>query len=141
MATRRRAVLSTGVTQLRERIEHWRRTRERRTVMPAELWSEAVTLAGREGPYGIARALRINFEALKRRIAEAGSGATGTPVAATRSAFVELTGAQILEASSREGASIELTDKAGTHLTVRLPVDAKVDVARLVLAFRRRGGA
>src|SRR6266545_3590336 len=103
MPRKRRAELLAGVAQLRERIERWRRTRERRTAMPADLWSGAVALARTEGAYPIARALRLNFEGLKRRMAEAAGG--GHPAVAQSSAtgsgkFVEWTGAQILAASS-----------------------------------------
>lgn len=142
MATkRRRAALPAGVTRLRDRIEHWRRTRAKRTAMPATLWSEAVTLARRGGAYAIARALRIDFDSLTRRIAEAARDAARTP-ASPPSAFVELTGAQLLAASPSTGTIVELSDdKAGIRVTVRLAAEAPLDVARLVSAFRHRGDA
>jgi hypothetical protein len=124
--------LPAGVTKLRERIERWRRMRERRTPMPADLWSDAITLARLGRPYAVARALRLNFEGLRRRMAESRSSAPG--------AFVEVSGAEILGAASPPGAVVELSDGDGVRMTVRLPVGSEVDVARVVAAFRQRGG-
>ena len=55
MARRTRTGLSAGVKHLQARIEQWRTTRERRTAMPPELWTEAVKLAQRYGVYPVAR--------------------------------------------------------------------------------------
>lgn len=127
--------LPAGVTGLRERIERWRRTRERRTAMPAELWAEAIRLSRSGRAYAVARALQVNFESLKRRMAEAGAG---MPVAAS-TAFVELSGAQVLGAAAAPACVVELLDGDGTRLTVRLAGGAEVDVAGLVTAFKRGG--
>lgn len=136
MARRRRAKLPPGVKQLEGQIERWRRTRERRTAMPAALWSAAVALARSEGTYAIARALRLNFEGLKRRMAEAADG--GVAPTARRNGFVELTGSPILGAPSRTGTVVEVADGAGNRLTVQLGAETEVDVARLISAFRQR---
>ena len=74
------------VKRLQDRIEQWRRRRERRTAMPPALWGEAVALANAEGAYVVARAARINFEGLKRRMAEASSDGSPAPT----NGFMEL---------------------------------------------------
>jgi len=99
--------------------------------MPADLWSEAVSLARVGRAYAVARALRLNFDGLKRRIAEAEADAL-----APRGAFVELSGAQILGPSAVPGAVVELLGKDGVRMTVRLASGAELDVARVVAAFR-----
>jgi hypothetical protein len=134
MPRRTQSKLPAEVKRLQDQIEQWRRTRERRTAMPAALWSDAVTLCKSAGAYQVARALRINFEGLKRRMAEAGRGGTASAVPGT---FVELTGAQILGASS--GTVVEVEDEGGRRLVVRLAKEAHVDVAQLVSVFRRGG--
>lgn len=111
--------------------------------MPGDLWSGAVALARTEGAYPIARALRLNFEGLKRRMAEAGGG--GHPAMTRSSAtasgkFVEWTGAQILAASSGTTV-VEVVDQAGNRLVVRLAPDVEVDLVRLISTFRQRGHA
>jgi hypothetical protein len=125
--------LPAGVKQLRKRIEDWRRTRGRRTAMPADLWDEAVGLAGPGRAWAVARALGISFQTLRRRMAEAGGGApTASP-----SSFVELSGAQILGSAPAPGAVVELSE-GDVRLTVRMAAGVELDVARVVAAFRRR---
>src|SRR5450759_2143754 len=105
---RRAQPVSAGVKQLRTRIERWRTTRERRTAMPRKFWAEAAILAQGHGVYPVARALRISFEGLKRRIAESMAGSTAT--VGRPSAFVELTGAELLGGSVMPGTVVELSD-------------------------------
>ena len=102
--------------------------------MPEELWSEATVLAQSEGAYAIARALRIGFGGLKRRLGYCAIAGEPLPSAA----FVELTGAQILGPQVSPGPVVELSDNSGIRLTVRLTKDSEIDVARLVAAFRNR---
>ena len=139
MGRRPRPELPASVKKLRVRIEHWRRTRLRRTTMPAALWAEAVALAGLHGAYPVAREARVSFEGLKRRIAEAETA--GRATTATRSStFVELTGAQLLGANAAPdmGAVVELSDGSGTRLAIRLAREAALDVTAIVAAFRQR---
>lgn len=137
MGRRTNAALPAGVYQLQGRIENWRRTRERRTTMPAELWAAAVALARIGRPGAVVRALRINVTGLKRRMAEDVGGGQATGPAA----FVELGGAQVLGASSSSGAVIELSDKDDVRLTVRLAAGFELDVAGVVAAFWRRSSS
>jgi hypothetical protein len=132
---RRTRKLPAEVKQLSDRIERWRRTRAKRTTMPAELWSAAIELARREGAYRIAHALRLSIDGLKRRMLESAAG----EMAMGRShAFVELTGAQILGASPPAGTTVEVVDAAGSRLSVRLAAESAVDVAQMISAFRQR---
>jgi hypothetical protein len=125
------------VRKVRERIALWRGTREKRTAMPAGLWAEAVALARREGTYATADALGVNFESLARRVAEARAGAQGD--AAQASAFVELSGAQLLGAAAAVGPVVEISGGDGMRLTIRLGVDTPLDVVGVVQGFCRRG--
>ena len=137
MARRARPELPAAVTELRNRIDHWRQTRERRTMMPPELWAAAVVLAKRHGVYRVAHGTGVAFDGLKRRIAEtAGRRVTVSSPAA----FVELSGAHLLSGpmNSGPGTVVELSDAAGTRLTVRLGREVELDMAGLVTAFRQR---
>jgi len=137
MARRARPELPTAVTELRNRIEHWRQTRERRTTMPPDLWAAAVALAKRHGVYRVAHGTGVSFDGLKRRIAEAaGRGVTVSPAAA----FVELSGAHLLSGPMSPGPGmVELSDAAGMRLTIRLGREVELDMAGLVAAFRQHG--
>jgi hypothetical protein len=118
-----------------------------------------------------AKATRLTYEALKQRIARAdGDSATApretTPATSGRrvhrrrakqrttrapstsrrrqrrkTEFVELSAAQLLGAPSAMCTVVEVEDKAGVRMTVRLAREAQIDdVARLVAAFGRRDG-
>lgn len=104
--------------------------------MPPELWAEAARLGQGHGVYPVARALRISFEGLKRRIAESTASAPAAPRG--RSAFVELSGAELLGGPVVAGTVVELSDAAGTRLAIHLAREVEVDVAILVAAFRRQ---
>ena len=61
------------VAAVHSEIEEWRSKRTKRTAIPSEIWSSAVELAGRYNVYRISQALRLNYQALKRRLAESSS--------------------------------------------------------------------
>ncbi len=132
---RRARPMPAELKELRSRIERWRRTRDRRTAMPPELWAAAVALAGRHGVYPAARGAGVSFEGLRRRIAEAESRTT---TVAPSSTFVEMTGAQWLGTPASPGTVVELWDPLGNRLAIRLAREAPLDVAGLVAAFRQR---
>jgi hypothetical protein len=129
---RRDGVDNPRVEKLRDRIKLWRQTRGRRTRMPAELWARAVVLAKSEGTYRIARALRVDYQTLARRVAEADhEGSNG----GRTDGFIELRGADLLSGTT----VVELSDAEGVRLTIRLGGGTALDAATLVSAFLRRG--
>ena len=118
--------------QLRRQIERWRRTRMKRSPMPAELWTAATELARELGVSRVARELGVGYESLKDR-----AEARGEPGARQADAFVEIAGASLLSAVPGAARSeVELSDARGTKLVIRL-ADQAVDVAALLAAFRR----
>lgn len=130
--------LPARVREVREQVALWRRTRERRSPMPADLWTEAVGLARREGTYATARTLGLNFESLARRVAEGRAGGEDDRVQAR--GFVEVSGAQLLEAAGPGGPVVEVSDGSGVRLTIRLTGGAPLDVVGVVQAFCGRRG-
>jgi hypothetical protein len=50
------------------KLEEWRRTHRAPSPIPQELWSQAVELAAVHGVYRTARALRLDYGALKRKV-------------------------------------------------------------------------
>ena len=76
---------SIGLEKTRRRIARWRETcAYRGAAMPAALWAAALALARQHGLYRTARALRIDYGSLKKRLGTAGAGRVPSP------AFVEL---------------------------------------------------
>ena len=120
------------VKEVRDAITRWRRTREKRTTMPAELWSAAVALARTRGTYRVARALGVDYESLARRVAQSG----GERMTETQGGgFVELRGADLLGGAT----VVEVADVDGARMTIRLGIGQALDAAAaLVGAFRRR---
>jgi hypothetical protein len=105
--------------------------------MPEPLWEAAVALAESEGLYPTARALSLNYQSLKARVAEASRATRRTP--ATPPGFVELSAPLSLAAPSPSGPVLELVDRAGAKLTIRLPAEQGLDVERLATRFVRGG--
>ena len=56
------------VLELQRRVAAWRRTRRQRTRMPEALWNSATVLARSRGVNPVARALRLDYYSLKRRV-------------------------------------------------------------------------
>ena len=63
------------VDRVRQRLELWRRTRKKRSRIPEQLWKESVEVARIYGVNQAARALRLDYYGLKRRL-DAGLDAT-----------------------------------------------------------------
>lgn len=134
MAQRTAVSTTERVKQLHKRIEHWRSSRVKLWPMPESLWTEATALARELGVYRVSRALRLNYESLRRRVGRKGrgGGAAGTKAGE----FVELSGAQLLGLPA--GPVVELFDEGNVRLTVRLASGSALDVVRLVEVFRGR---
>ena len=126
--------ISARVRRVRDQIALWRRTRRTRSAMPVQLWAEAVSLARTEGSYRVARALRVDYGSLARRVAEAQAGSAEG--AASAPAFVELRGAPLLGVSP--SAVVELLTADGARLVIQLGPSSSLDVAELVQRFRER---
>jgi hypothetical protein len=102
--------------------------------MPAELWEEAAVVARELGVRPVQRALRLNYESLRRRTEEASPRRGGE----AGGEFVELSGAQLLGLPVAAGPVIEVSDQDGIRLTVRLGAGSTLDVVGLMEAFRGR---
>ncbi len=114
--------------RVRRRLERWRRMRAyRRAPIPDGIWAGAVALARQHGLYEVARALPIDYGALKRHLA----AADRTAVPPERSQFVELTP---MRPTACDDCVIEVD---GPRSTVRLRLHgiALADLARLSRAI------
>lgn len=126
--------LAEQLEGLRERIARCRRGRHGRSRLPAELWTEAATWAKKLGAYRASRALGVRYATLRSKASEperrGPSDEGGGP------AFVEFSGAQLLEAHGASGAVVEVADASGGRLTIRMGSAPTFDVAAVVAAFR-----
>ncbi len=91
MTTKRTRDLPARLEGLRRRLERWRRTRKVRSRIPESLWASAVKLAGRYGIHRTAKALRVDYYALKKRVEEeAAASASNVSQRGAGAAFLEL---------------------------------------------------
>jgi hypothetical protein len=133
MSTKRKRDLPARLEGLRRRFERWRRTRKVRSRIPEPLWASAVKLAGRYGTHRTARALRVDYYALKKRIeGEAAATASNAPEGTDRRAFLELPAAAWVGAGE---CTLELEDASGAKLRIHLKGFEAPDVTALSRSF------
>jgi hypothetical protein len=130
------------VEGLRGRIEGWRQSRPKSRPMPEELWQEASAAAKRLGTGRVARALGLNYEALKQRVISKGSrghrGGTGGQAQPEGTEFIELSGfPAVSQSAARDEMVVEMVAADGTRLTIRVK-GAGPNVPALINAFRGR---
>ena len=100
--------------QVDERFKRWRSTRRRGTPIPEALWASAVGMARAQGLNRTARALRLDYYNLKKRLQCAEGGACARQAQPT---FVELL-------TPRAGGScecrVELQNARGAKMRIEL---------------------
>ena len=82
---RDRAEVREAMVQLQQQLEQWRTTQRVGAKLPESFWQSAAELARHYGANPAARALRLDYTALKRRVSE-GLSPSEKPA---RAAFVE----------------------------------------------------
>lgn len=122
--------------RLQDRIEQWRRQNGpgRRRRIAGDIWDAAAVLARQHGVYGVARRLRLNYAALKKRAAASVPGRRRQ----VEAPFVELMLPGVKAEEPRSASTVvELIHRNGTRMTIRLaPHDAQ-DVMGLAGVFLR----
>jgi hypothetical protein len=137
MSMKRTCDLPARLVRLRRRFEDWRRTRKVRSRIPEPLWDSAVKLAKKHGLHRTAKALRVNYYALKERVeGEAASGVCDMPEGG-EATFLELAAAP--RASSKLAGfcecTLELEDGDGSKMRVHLSGVATPDLVALSRSF------
>lgn len=117
----------------RQRFEHWRSHRERLSRIPEPLWQDAVALAKEFGVHRTARALRLNYDALKARTGAASAEEPGSTQPAT---FIELVPGAVAGAGQ---CVVEFDDGHGARMYVRLEQADATVLAALAGALMGRG--
>lgn len=116
----------------RQRFEHWRSHRQKLSRIPEPLWHDAVTLAEEFGVHRTARALRLNYDALKARV---GSRSAEEPAPGAKPpAFVELVSGTLAGAGK---CRVEFDDGHGARMCVHLEHAEVTVLAALASAFVR----
>ena len=142
MSTKRTCDLPARLDNLRQRFERWRRTRKVRSRIPEPLWAAAVKSAAKYGIHRTAKALRVDYYALKKR-AEQKAAIAGTrrKTAVTASKTpAEIAGARFLELPAPVWpgcgeCTLELEGPAGAKMRVHLKGVEAPDLAALARSF------
>jgi len=122
--------LPAGLEGLGRRFERWRRNRRGRSRIPETLWTSAVRAAGKYGLNRTARALRLDYYALKKRVKAASCRGASDREGVTT--FIEL--APPVSGNSRE-CILELEDPGGAKMRVHLKGIEAPDLAALSRSF------
>ncbi len=131
MRRRSTQALPRQLGALQQRFARWRETRKPRARIPEPLWTAAAKLAAEFGVHPTAKALRLNYDALKSRTAsagEAGSAKTDQPT------FLE-----VLAPHGADGAEclVELEDTHGAKMRIHLKGIRAADIGALAQSFLR----
>lgn len=137
MGIKKTGGLPARLEGLRRRFEDWRGTHKARSRIPSCLWGSAVKMAGVYGLHRTARALRLDYYALKRRINQeevAKDGVAMRPAAGARAGVTP----PFLELVPPFGAGecvMELESATGAKMRVHLKGVASPDLAALGRSF------
>lgn len=126
----RNTPLSARLQRTRRRFTHWRRTRKRGSPIPDALWAAAVELARDCGLNRTAQSLRLDYNALKKRLKS--TSRHSSPRESSGPAFFELVPpAQALFPE----CVIELENRHGAKMRIHLKGANIPDLAALSSAF------
>ena len=129
---------------LRERIRAWRSTRHRPNPMPGDIWDHAVVLAREFGVCKVARAVGLDYTALRKKVAIA-KELPGLVLPT----FVELPGTLFAEEApgvplseippaaqcGGAGAMIDIATPDGVRIRIQLEAGRGMEAAGIVAAF------
>jgi hypothetical protein len=125
-------VQTRELVALQRRVEGWRREGGggRGSRIPENLWSEAAAVSRRAGLHATAKALRFNYENLKRR---AGRGA-----AEPKKGGTEFVAVRLPEVANGLKAAIALVGRDGEQVRIEVSGGSAMDVVALAQAFWSR---
>jgi hypothetical protein len=116
-------------------LRTWRAERGRGKRIPDALWEAAAEAARVHGLSGTARALKLNYYDLQRRMR---SGGELLGVGSPAPTFVELPGAALGSGGAERG-TVELVQASGARLILRMGAARAADLLPVVEAFLRSG--
>jgi hypothetical protein len=117
-----------GFSRAQRKMERWRQRHRLRARLPEELWREAAELACVHGINRTARALRLDYYSLKKRVDPAAGSGEHAPE------FVEILPGPM--PAPRPQCMIEVEDASGAKMRIRLQGGDLPDLAALARVFR-----
>ena len=117
--------------QLRRRFEEFRNTQSVRSRLPESLWAAAAELARRHGVNPTARALRLDYTGLRKRVEKQDRPKRKREVAVPPT-FMEFVAPG---AKAVTNCTVEVESPQGGKLRLELKAVATSEVANLIRAF------
>lgn len=131
MKRRRDAALAARLAKARDRFEAWRKSREKRSVIPEKLWKLATSLAQDFGVHPVSKALRVNYERLQARAGASAASRARRP-RRRRAPFVELAANPPIFSPPYV---VELEKPSGVKMRISLQSLGDADLLTLTSAF------
>ncbi len=137
MSTKTKRELPARLASLRRRFEDWRRTRKVRSRIPEPLWNAAVKLAKKHGLHRTAKALRVNYYALKKRVEGEVAVGVGNVSEGDTTTFLELAAASPMRSIRVDccECTLELEDTDGAKMRIHVNGVATPDLVALSRSF------
>ena len=120
--------IPAALSRVQRKFEQWRQRHRPRAPIPQELWREAAELARAYGVHRTAKALRLHYYSLQKRVAAATRSGQRVPE------FVEILPGGM--PGPRAECLIEVEDGSGGKMRIRLPGGDLPDVVALTRVFR-----
>ena len=123
------------LSEVKSRIEQWRKDPQSPRMMPKELWEAAVSLSKDYSVYQISKELRVSYRSLKQRVHPESKR---LPVPKEQPpAFIELGLQQPVPISE---CIVEMEDASGAKMRMHFRGKTDFDLLELGKAFWRKGG-
>jgi hypothetical protein len=122
---------SEALASLRSQIQDWRRTRRIPEAMPIGIWEQAICLAKEFGVCRIARAVGLDYTALRKRTENVLTTGLVKPT------FIQMPEALVTSEPALPalpGATIEITAADGARLRIQLEAGRGMEAAGIVAA-------
>jgi hypothetical protein len=143
---RKTCPLPARLAGVQQRFERWRQSRKGLSHIPEPLWTVAVKMARTYGICRTARTLRVNYDALKKRIKHHTAAVPSMPLGEAGTRFLELSlpADNSLAAPTTSGpprpadtcdCTLELENGAGAKMRVHLKSMAMPDLTALSRSF------
>jgi len=132
MRTRRRRDIPTRLERVQRRFERWRKARKVGSRIPDTLWASAVEAANACGIHRTAKALRLEYYSLKKRVGGEPAAAGNVAERSAVATFLELP--PPAQATSCQ-CTLELESVGGAKMRVHLEGFEAPDLAALSRSF------
>lgn len=122
-----------SLKKVQGQFENWRNTRKSRGPIPEALWDAAIGLVGSYSVHQISKGLRLNHTAVKDRVE---ISRNVIPEEAPQTTFVELP--PLNQPMPIEEFSLDLENKAGAKMKIRMKGHTDIDLLALTQTFWRQ---